>query len=159
VAVDDLVVVAHAEHVERREGEQTHEQYVGGREVLELVDQQMAALLLHPAPERTVDEQRLDGGVDLLVEVDRTPVGEVTAVGVEQLGESVDVVALGLDLTRVAKTESDGAQCFEVRADGVGVGSPLALAGQQRLHQPPGVAFLDQAGGTTLVLGQDPQAE
>ena len=43
---------------------------MGGREVLELVDQQVAVGGLHPAPEGPVGEQRLDRRVDLLVEVD-----------------------------------------------------------------------------------------
>ena len=43
---------------------------MGRREVLELVDEQVPARALHRAAERAVGEQHLDGGVDLLVEVD-----------------------------------------------------------------------------------------
>ena len=73
VAVDDLVVVAHAEHVEGGRGQQPQEQDVGRREVLELVDQEVAAAGLGPAPEVAVGQEQLDGAVDLLVEVDRAP--------------------------------------------------------------------------------------
>ena len=58
VAVDALVVVADAEHVERRQGQQAQQQDVGRGEVLELVDQQVAAGALHRAAERAVGEQR-----------------------------------------------------------------------------------------------------
>ena len=70
VAVDDLVVVAHAEHVEARRGQQPHQEHVGRREVLQLVDQQVAAAGLGPAAVLAVAQEELDRGVDLLVEVD-----------------------------------------------------------------------------------------
>ena len=71
VAVDRLVVVADAEHDELGAGEQPHEQEVGGREVLELVDEQHPAGPLRRATGDRVGEQHLDGAEDLLVEVDR----------------------------------------------------------------------------------------
>ena len=70
VAVDDLVVVAHAEHVEPGRGQQAEQEHVGRREVLELVDEQVAAAGLRPPPAVAVAQQELDGAVDLLVEVD-----------------------------------------------------------------------------------------
>ena len=93
VPVDALVVVADAEHVERRQAEQADQQDVGRREVLELVDEQVPAAALHLGAERTVGEDRLDGGVDLLVEVDDATVAQGAAESREQLAESVDVVA------------------------------------------------------------------
>ena len=88
VAVDALVVVADAEHVEGGQGEQPHEQHVGRREVLELVDEEVPARALDRAAERPVGEEHLDGGVDLLVEVDDAAPAEVVAERREQLGEA-----------------------------------------------------------------------
>ena len=75
VAVDALVVVADAEHVEAGQRQQAQQQDVGRGEVLELVDEQVAAGALQLAAERAVAEQRLDRGVDLLVEVDGAALG------------------------------------------------------------------------------------
>ena len=83
---------------------------MGGREVLELVDEQVAAAPLHRGAERAVGENRLDRRVDLLVEVDDTAVAEGGAEAGEQLGESVDVVPRCLDLVRVAQPEADAAR-------------------------------------------------
>ena len=70
VAVDDLVVVADAEHVEPGRGQQPEQEHVGRRQVLQLVDEQVAAPGLRlPAPV-AVAQQQLDGAVHLLVEVD-----------------------------------------------------------------------------------------
>ncbi len=88
VAVDALVVVPDAEHVEGRDGEQAQQEDVGRREVLELVDEEVPAGALHRAAERPVPEQRLDGRVDLLVEVDGPALGQPVAIGGEQLGEA-----------------------------------------------------------------------
>ncbi len=85
VAVDALVVVADAEHVEGRQRQEAHQQHVGRREVLELVDEQVAARALDRAAERPVGQQHLDGAVDLLVEVDRAAAGQLLAEGREQL--------------------------------------------------------------------------
>ena len=73
VPVDDLVVVADAEHVEARGRQQPDEQHVRRCEVLELVDQEMSvARLLGPA-ERPVAQEQLDGQQHLLVEIDDAP--------------------------------------------------------------------------------------
>ena len=68
--VDALVVVAHAEDVGRGPGGQAHEQHVGGREVLQLVDEEVAVVGLHGPAQIAVAQERLDGAEDLLVEVD-----------------------------------------------------------------------------------------
>ena len=60
VAVDDLVVVADAEAGEGRGAQQTDQQHVGGVEILELVDQEMAAATLRSAAGIGVAEQDLD---------------------------------------------------------------------------------------------------
>ncbi len=70
VAVDDLVVVAHAEGVVGRRAQQPDQQHVGGVQVLEFVDQQVPAAGLGDAPGLGVAQEDLDGAVDLLVEVD-----------------------------------------------------------------------------------------
>ena len=81
VAVDDLVVVAHAEHVEAGRGQQAQQQHVGRGQVLKLVDQQVPARRPGPAPEGAVGEQRLDRPVDLLVEVDGPGLAQRGSVG------------------------------------------------------------------------------
>ena len=50
VAVDDLVVVAHAEHVGRRASHQPDQEQMGRGEVLELVDQERPGAGPHAAP-------------------------------------------------------------------------------------------------------------
>ena len=65
-----LVVVADAEDVGRRAGGQADEQHVGGREVLQLVDEEVAVVGLHGAPQLAVAQQRLERAEHLLVEVD-----------------------------------------------------------------------------------------
>ena len=159
VAVDALVVVADAEHVERRQRQQAHEQDVGRREVLELVDEEVAARALHRAAERAVGEQHLDGAVDLLVEVDRAAPGELLAERREQLGQARDVVARRLDDLRIGEPEADRRQPLDVRADRVGVGPSLALAGEQRVDEAAHLGLVDHRRRPAAVLGQHPQAE
>ena len=72
VAVDDLVVVADAEHVVAGRGDEPQQQQVGGREVLELVDEERAGLGPDLGPQRRASaSSSLDRAVDLLVEVER----------------------------------------------------------------------------------------
>ncbi len=116
-------------------------------------------LRLEPPPELAVSQERLDGAVDLVVEVDRTSLGQVGAVGAEQLGQAVDVVPGRFDVGRVGEAQADRAEGLEVGADRVGVGAPLALAGQQRFHEPTALALLEHPGHGPAVLGEDPEAE
>ena len=159
VAVDALVVVADAEHVEGREGEQPHEQHVGRREVLELVDEEVPARPLDRTAERPVGEQRLHGGVDLLVEVDDAARAEVGAERREQLGEAGHVVARRLDGVGIGEAEADRREALDVRADRVGVGAPLAPAREQRVDEAAHLGLLDDRRRPAAVLGEDPQAE
>ena len=76
VPVDALVVVADPEDVETRQAEQADQQHVGRREILELVDEQVAAAPLQLGSERAVGENRLDRRIDLLVEVDDTAISQ-----------------------------------------------------------------------------------
>ena len=75
VPVDALVVVADPEHVGRGTRGQADEQHMGRGEVLQLVDEEMAVIGLHGAPQRAVVQQRLERAEDLLVEVDQLPGG------------------------------------------------------------------------------------
>ena len=160
VAVDALVVVADAEHVERGQGEQAQQQHVGRREVLELVDEQVAARPLHRAAERPVGEQRLDGGVDLLVEVDGAALGELATVRREQLGEAGDVVARRLDVLGVASARggSPSAPRRTGRSDrcspGAGAGRAAATSTMRRTSRSSSTG-----GDAAAVLGEHPQAE
>ena len=84
VTVDDLIVVADAEHVVAGCREQPQEQHVRGCQVLQLVDQQVAVLGLPVAAERSVAEQQLDGQVDLLVVVDHLSATQLRPVRIER---------------------------------------------------------------------------
>ena len=158
VAVDDLVVVADAEHVEGGRGQQAQEQDVGRGEVLELVDEEVAAPGLGPPAEVAVGQEQLDGGVDLLVEVDRAPVGEGLAEGGEGLGQAGDVVAGVLDRHGVAQAEADEGQAVEVGTDGIGVDPPLR-AGDEARHEVADVALVEDGGGPAPGVGEQGEAE
>ena len=105
VAVDHLVVVADAEHVVGGRADESQHEQLRGREVLELVDEEMAALALERAPHLGHAEQRFDGAVDLFVVVDRAVGVELVAVLVEHRAEPGDVIALHLDAVRVDEAE------------------------------------------------------
>ena len=160
VAVDALVVVADAEHVERRQRQQAHEQHVGRREVLELVDEEVAARALHRAAERAVGEQHLDGAVDLLVEVDGAAPGEL-------LAEAPGTARPGRARRRATPRRRSGSvrpRRIDVRPStygpiGIGVGPPLALAGEQRIDEAADLGLVDHRRRPAAVLGQHPQAE
>ena len=159
MTVDALVVVADAEHVEGRQAEQADQQDVGRREVLELVDEQVPAASLHLGAERAVGEDRLDGRIDLLVEVDDATVTERAAVSREQLAESVDVVAGALDLVGVAQSEADRRQTFEVRADRIDVRPSASVPGQQRVDELAHLTLVDDRRLAAAVLAEHPQAK
>jgi hypothetical protein len=101
VAVDGLVVVADPEHRPRRSGHQPQQQEVGGREVLELVDQELPARVAGASAGLGVAQQELDGADDLLVEVDRALPGQGFPVARHDVDQAVDVARhLRLDLCR-----------------------------------------------------------
>ena len=141
VAVDDLVVVAHAEHVEPGRGQQAEQQHVGRRQVLQLVDEQVAAPGLRLPPPLAVAQQELDGAVHLLVEVDGSGCRQPPAVRIERGGQAGDVVPLGLHLLRIAQPEAGQRQRLQVGTDGVGV-EPAALGGHQLRDQPAHLALV-----------------
>ena len=94
VAVDRLIVVAHREDRQRRAGEETQQQHVRRRQVLELVDQQDFAATLGRDTNVGFAEHDLDRTIDLFVEIDLTVIGEVSAVIGEEVGESVEVTLI-----------------------------------------------------------------
>ncbi len=155
VAVDDLVVVAHSEHVQLGRRQEPQQQHVRRRQVLKLVHQQVAAAGLGPAPERPVGQQQLQGPVDLLVEVDRPCLLEGRPVRIEGGRQAGNVVAPLLHLFGIAQPEADLAQRLHVRADGIGVG-PLAPDGHESLDEAPHLALVEQARGAMAGLGQQP---
>ncbi len=158
MAVDHLVVVAHAEHVQRGRGQQPDQQHVGRGQVLELVHQQVAVPgLLGPA-ERTVPQQQLDGQQHLLVEVDDPAPGQLGAVGGERLGQAGHVAPIVLHVERVAQAQAHRGQRVDVGRQRVGV-EPAGAPGHQGLQQPADVAHLQHLGPPAQARGDDLVAE
>ena len=158
VAVDDLVVVAHAEAVEAGGHQQPDEEQVGRGQVLEFVDQHPAAPGLGGRPGRRVGEQDLDGPVDLLVEVDLAPFGQRGAVAGEPVRHPGRVGIGLLGGLRGDQTQPDQGQGGHEGCGGVGVG--LALDLEQFADQfadPHLVQYPDRAVGPEPVA--DPQGE
>ena len=110
---------------------------MGRVEVLELVDQEVAALGLRGRPRPGVGQQDLDGPVDLLVEIDRAGVGQRGAVAVESLGDARGVGHGLFDQIGGGEPEPDGGEGLEIRGDRVGVGlaADLDVALQQVPHR------------------------
>ena len=79
--------------MEAGRSDEAEEQEIGRGEVLEFVDEEVAATRLPPLPEGRVGEERLDGPVDLFAVVDASGVVEAPPVGVEGVGEPGHVVA------------------------------------------------------------------
>jgi len=142
VAVDGLVVVAHAEHVQSGRGQQPQQQQVRGRQVLELVHQQVPAALLPAGPQLGVGQQQPDGLVDLLVEVALVTLGQPGPVGLEDAGEAGHVVALGLHLLGVPQGDAHVGQRLDVRAEDVLAGPPGVR--QESLQAPPHLPLAQQ---------------
>ena len=143
VAVDRLVVVADAEHDQLGAGQQPDEEEVGGREILELVDQQHSTGPLRGASGHRVGEQHVDGAEYLLVEVDRPRPVEGEPVAREHRREAVDVaVVASLDHLRIDQTEPCEAECFDPRRDGIGVAP--ARERDERADDPAHLGFVDR---------------
>ena len=133
---------------------------MGRREVLELVDEEVAAGALHRAAERPVGEQHLDGGVDLLVEVDGAALGQPVP---RKAGNSSASPGTS---SRDASTTSGSVSPRRIAVspstygpDGVGVGPPLAAAGQQGVDEPAHLGLVEHGRRPAAVLGEHPQAE
>ncbi len=94
VAVDRLVVVADAEHVAARCGEQADQQQVRGREILELVDEHHTTRPLRGTPGVGLRQQHEQGPIDLIVEVDRALSFEPAAERRPHAGQPVDVAVV-----------------------------------------------------------------
>ena len=147
VAVDHLVVVADTEHVVGGRRDQAQHQELRGREVLELVDEQVPALGLELAPDRDVRQQHLERAVDLLVVIHHAVGRHAVAELLEHHREAVDVVAPRLDLVRRNEPEAHLRERFEVRRVHVGVRARTDR--EQRFdapaHVPLGEHVLDVA--------------
>jgi hypothetical protein len=144
VAVDRLVVVAHAEHGAAGCRQQPDQQQVGRREVLELVDQHDATRPLRDPSSRRVSQQDEQRPVDLVVEVDRAAPLEGRAVRGPGGGEAVDVTVVAtLDLLGFDEAEADHGERLDPRSDRVAV----AAAGEvdQVADDAPDVGFVDGA--------------
>ena len=158
MAVDDLVVVAHAEHVERGRRQQPHQQHVGRGQVLELVDQQVPVPRLLSPAERTVAQQQLDGEQHLLVEVDDATAFQLGPEAGERLGQPGDVAPLVLDRDGGPQAQADGGEGLDVGRQRVGV-EPAGAGGDERFEQAPDLALLDHLGPPPQPLGDDAVAE
>ena len=116
IAVDDLIVVTDAEHVVGRRRDEAQHQELRGREVLELVDEEVPAFGLQLAPDVDVREQHFERAVDLFVVVHHRVVVQTGAIAGEHRREPFDVVAPGLDALGWDQAEPHLAERFEVRA-------------------------------------------
>ncbi len=154
VPVDDLVVVADTEDIRLRTGGQPDEQHVRGREILELIDQEMAVKFLDAAPEVAVPHERLDRAVDLFVEVDRVTSPQFLAVGFEGAGQARNVVDLILDFFRMTKPEPDERKPVEVGGERIRI-DPLLPNGHQTSDDIPDLALVEQSRPESERLLQD----
>jgi len=94
-AVDHLVVVPDREEIVLRQGEQVHEQDLGGVEILEFVDQDEAEALLQLLAQPRALEQQHQGEVDHVVEIAEPPRLLQGEKGLEDGGER-EALLLGL---------------------------------------------------------------
>ena len=135
VAVDGLVVVAHAEGLGPRAREQADHQHMGGREVLELIHQQHSAHSAGCGPGGRVGEQHVDGPHDLVVEVDDASLLQRLGVSRSQVREALNVRGVvELDRGRVAQSQPRSAQSLQPCRQRVGHG-PAPTAGRPLLYQ------------------------
>ena len=136
-------------------GGEPHEQDVGGREVLQLVDEEVAVVGLHRPPQLAVVEQRLERAEDLLVEVDGAPPAERLAVGLVGVGQAGDVVERVLHLLRVAQPEPDQRQAVEVRARSGRCSPGAAREGTSCSTMRPHLALVEQLRPAALGPAED----
>ena len=142
IAVDHLVVVADAEDLELGGGHEPQQQEIGGREVLELVHQEMSAPLLPSGSQRRVAQERLDRAVHLLAVIDPVPLVETAPVPLERGGEPRHVVSFRLHLFGIPQPGADLVEGFHVGAHRVGVG---ALGHRHQVPQHiPDLRFVDE---------------
>ena len=128
------------------------------RQVLELVDQQVAVPRLLGPPERTVAQQQLDREQHLLVEVDDAAAFELGAKAREGLGQPGHVAPLVLDGERGPEAEADGGERLDVRRQGIGV-EAAGAGGDQGFEQAAHVALLDHLGPPPQTVGDDAVAQ
>ena len=128
---------------------------MGGREVLELVDEDVAVLGLHRAAQLAVLEERLERAEDLLVVVDDAPAAELVAVGLVGGGQTGDVVEGVLHLLRVGAGPSRMSESPSMYGrDRVGVHPPL-LGGDEALDDRPHLALVEQLGPAAQGAAED----
>jgi len=121
VPVDDLIVVSNAEHIHPRAGEKPEQQQVPGSEVLELVDQEMLALILPVGTQVGLTAKGFYGRVDLLIVICLASRVESVPIATESLGESRNVISFTLDLLRRTKADSNFAESLEIGADDISI--------------------------------------
>ena len=127
---------------------------MGGRQVLELVDEHVPVLALDPAPEGAVAQQRLHAAVDLLVEVDRAPRAQRLAVGLETVGQARHVVAGVLDLGGVLEPEAGDREAVQVGTDRIGVRHPPPRDREDLLDHPARVRLAEHPRAVAAVAGE-----
>ena len=91
-------------------------------EILEFVDEEVAAGCLRRGPGLWIGEQDLEGAIDLLVEVHCAKVGQRGPVRREPLGYSGRIGHGLLDECRGREAEPDGGEGLDVRRNRVRVG-------------------------------------
>ena len=152
VAVDHLIVVAHAIYLQPRRRQKTKQQHIRRREILELVDQQMATPALPRAPQCRVAQQHLDCAIDLLSMIDAARRVQPFSVGAERFGEIFKVITLALDPTRTLQAKPHLVERFEIRRYWIGVGPMLHV---HKFVQQPTLIGLAQQRQVRVCITQD----
>ena len=142
VAVDHLIVIAHAIHLKPRRCQKTKQQHIRRREILELVDQQMATPALPRAPQCRVAQQHLDCAIDLLGMIDAARRVQPFSVRVERFGEIFEVITVVLDPSRTLQTKPHLVERFEIRRHRIGVRPMLHV--HKFVQQPTLIRFAEQ---------------
>ena len=163
MAVDHLVVVADAKHVELGGAEETNHKHMGRGEVLELVDEEVAKPCLCLAAKLTIGQETLNCPVNLLIKVDQLTFFQLTTEQTKRVGQSGHIVAFLFSVVRINEAHADTREAFEIGADRIGVAAAFRR-GHESFNNAPHVALFGhrrttEQFPTKRVEREDPGAE